>query len=330
MTEVAYDYGDEYAFWEDTKCIIPQITHDIRPRGNQANNKETKSACTIVWAVNQIIRLFGLDLTTKQTNTLYIDAVHYCEKYGYVIGSWWWVPTAVDHVRKRWNEVASKTFKKEQVFTKRLLWDNAEIKEALEKWHLVGFSKTVNFWIDQVEWLVWRDPKMYPKMVWHRLNRAWVKYIKATWWADISKAERWAMDNYHWAIGEYFAFKTLKPYMYHGINGYWYLILPVSCLESNIEKEKERIQRLKAVNATIWVLSTTWWDLNSEEQLMSSALATELRNTEWARAKIDDVALKNYQALVDHLSYAWKFAWEEEQKKYSELASYLRDKFNLL
>ena len=78
------------------------------------------------------------------------------------------------------------------------------------------------------------------------------------------------------------------------------------------------------------MLSTTWWDLNSEEQLMSSALATELRNTEWARAKIDDVALKNYQALVDHLSYAWKFAWEEEQKKYSELASYLRDKFNLL
>jgi hypothetical protein len=42
MTEVAYDYGDEYAFWEDTKCIIPQITHDIRPKGNQANNKETK------------------------------------------------------------------------------------------------------------------------------------------------------------------------------------------------------------------------------------------------------------------------------------------------
>ena len=330
MTEVAYDYGDEYAFWEDTRCRIPQITHDIRPRGNQANNTETKSACTIVWAVNQIIRLFGLDLTTKQTNTLYIDAVHYCEKYWYVIGSWWWVPTAVDHVRKRWNEVASKTFKKEQVFTKRLLWDNAEIKEALEKWHLVGFSKNVNFWIDQVEWLVWREPKMYPKMVWHRLNRAWVKYIKATWWADISNAERWAMDNYHWAIWEYFAFKTLKPYVYNWVNGYWYLILPVSCLESNIEKEKERIQRLKAVNATIWVLSTTWWDLNTEEQLMSSALATELRNTEWARAKIDDVALKNYQALVDHLSYAWKFAWEEEQKKYSELASYLRDKFNLL
>ena len=146
MTEIAYDYGDEYAFWEDTKCIIPQITHDIRPRGNQANNKETKSACTIVWAVNQIIRLFGLDLTTKQTNTLYIDAVHYCEKYGYVIGSWWWVPTAVDHVRKRWNEIACKTFNKEQVFSKRLLWDNDEIKEALEiieKMPKTKFDQTV-------------------------------------------------------------------------------------------------------------------------------------------------------------------------------------------
>ena len=29
-----------------------------------------------------------------------------------------------------------------------------------------------------------------------------------------------------------------------------------------------------------------------KKQLMSSALATELRNTEWSRAKIDDVAIK--------------------------------------
>lgn len=78
------------------------------------------------------------------------------------------------------------------------------------------------------------------------------------------------------------------------------------------------------------MLSSTWWDLNSEEQLMSSALATELRNTEWSRAKIDSQESKVYQAVVDMLSYSWKYAWEEEQKKYSELASYLREKFNLL
>jgi hypothetical protein len=33
--------------------------------------------------------------------------------------------------------------------------------------------------------------------------------------------------------------------------------------------------------------------------------------------------------LVDLLSYSWKFAWEEEQKKYSELADFLRKKHDL-
>ena len=36
---------------------------------------------------------------------------------------------------------------------------------------------------------------------------------------------------------------------------------------------------------------------------------------------------KVYQSVVDMLSYSWKFAWYEEQKKYEELASYLRKKF---
>jgi hypothetical protein len=95
------------------------------------------------------------------------------------------------------------------------------------------------------------------------------------------------------------------------------------------EEVKENIKAIKAINATIWVLSTTWSDLSSEEQLMSSALATKLRNNEWARGKIEQQDKKAYQAVIDLLSYTWKFAGEEEQKKFSELASYLRDKFNL-
>lgn len=98
-------------------------------------------------------------------------------------------------------------------------------------------------------------------------------------------------------------------------------------MKSNIEKEKARIARLKAVNATISVLSATWSDLNNEEQLMSSALATELRNTEGSRERIEDQQKKVYQAVTDILSYAWKYAGEEEQQMYSELASHIRNKF---
>jgi hypothetical protein len=36
---------------------------------------------------------------------------------------------------------------------------------------------------------------------------------------------------------------------------------------------------------------------------------------------------KVYQSVVDMLSYSWKFAWYTEQKKYEELANYLRSKF---
>ena len=36
-------WGDEYAS-EKILNVYPQITHNIRPKGNQGKNKETKSA----------------------------------------------------------------------------------------------------------------------------------------------------------------------------------------------------------------------------------------------------------------------------------------------
>lgn len=325
----AYDYWDEYAFWDDVECIIPTIKHDIRPVWNQWKNTKTKSACTIVWAVNQIIRLFWLVLSETQTNKLYCEVVEYCTKYWYVIWSWRWTPTAVDTVRKRRNEIWYRTFEKEKVFSKRLLRNHPEIKEALDKWHLVWFTKSVNFASHQVEWLVYGEPSIYPKMVWHRLNRAWVQHIKATWWADISKAERWAEDNYHWQIGEFFAFKEMKPYINHWVNAYWYLILPISCSVDSIEKNKEMIAKKKAYHVLISVMSSTYKDIENEFQMMSWAYATALRDKTDERPVEHDEVKKAYQLVVDTLSYAWKHAWEEEQQKYSELASYLRNKFNL-
>lgn len=329
MINPAIDFGDEYAFGEEVNYKTPEIKHNIRPQGNQWENKETKTACTIVWAVNQIIRLFWLELDKSKTNQLYIEVVKYCTKYWYVIGDWWATPTACNVVCKRWNEVWYKTFNKEKVFRLRLYWSNPKLIEALEKWHIVWFTKNVNFASDQVEWLVYHEASLYPKMVWHRLNWAWVKLIKATWWADISKAERGAVDNYHWAIGEFFAFKELKKYINNWIYAYWYVIMPESCMEDNIEKEKQRIARVKAINAVIGALSSTYEDLNTEEQMMASSMAWEMRNTEGARERVNGKENKVYQAVCDMLSFAWKYADEETQKKYSDLASYLREKYKL-
>jgi len=327
MINPAIDFGDEYAFGEDVNYKTPEIKHNIRPQGNQWENKETKTACTIVWAVNQIIRLFWIDLNKAKTNQLYIEVIKYCEKYWYVIGDWWGTPTACNIVCKRWNEIWYKAFNKEKVFRLRLYWNNPKLIEALDKGHLVWYTKQVNFGMDQVEWLIRRDK--YPKMVWHRLNRKGIKYTIATWGADVSKAERGALDNYHGAIGESFAFKEVKKYINNWVYAYWYVIMPESCMENNIEKEKQKIARLKAINAVIGALTSTYEDLNTEEQLMASSLAWEMRNTEGARERINWKENKVYQSVCDLLSFAWKYADEETQKKYSELASYLREKYKL-
>lgn len=90
--------------------------------------------------------------------------------------------------------------------------------------------------------------------------------------------------------------------------------------------EKERT--LKAVNAVIAVLTSTWWDLPTKYQDLSASYAKKLR-TDYpeARPLQQDQAKKVYQSVVDMLSYSRKFAWLNEQKKYEELTKYLRDKF---
>lgn len=323
----AWDFGDEYAFWEDTEYVTPQIEHNIRPHGNQGDNPETRSACTIVWATNQLIRLFWIDLNREKTNILYKEVIKYCQKYWYVVWSGRSTPTAVNVVCKWWNEIWYKTFNKEQVFWLRLYWNHQKILEALDKGHLVWFTKELNFSSDQVEGLVHHDVSLYPKSIGHRLNWAWVDYITATGWADISKAERWAEDNYHGQIWEFFAFQEVKPFINHWIYAYWYVIMPVSCKKESVEEQKKRIANEKAINAIIWILSSTYWDIDDDFQLMSSAYAWAIRDRYNNRPLIENQEKKVYQAVIDLLSYAWKFAGEEEKEKYSELASYLRNKF---
>jgi len=324
----ARDFGDEYAFGEDVEYSTPKIDHNIRPCGNQGKNTETKKACTIVGAVNQIIRLFGIDLNMEKTNKLYIEAVKYCEKYWYQIGSWRSTPIAINTVCKRRNEIGHKAFNQDKIFRLRLYRSNEKIIEALNNWHLVWYTKNIYFWKDQVDWLVWRDK--YPESTWHRLNRKGIKFTKATGGADISQAERWSQDNYSWQQWENFAFKTVKKYINNWIYAYWYLIMPESCMKSNIEDQKEKIAKMKAINSTLWVLTSTRWDMDEAFQELSSSYAQALREQYPDARKLEENQEKKvYQALVDLLSYSWKFAWEEEQKKYSELADFLRKKHDL-
>ena len=99
---------------------------------------------------------------------------------------------------------------------------------------------------------------------------------------------------------------------------------------NEVEIQDNNLYTLKAVNAVIAVLTSTWWDLPEKYQELSASYAKSLREEYSDARKLEkNQEKKVYQSLVDFLSYAYKYAWEDEQKKYWELASYLREKFKL-
>lgn len=328
LTNPAVELNDEYCFWDEIEYVCPKIEHDIRPKGNQWNNKETESACTIVWAVNQIIRLFWIDLTPEQTDKLYIEVVKYCTNHWYVIGAWWYIPTACNVVCKWWNEIWCRTFGKEKVFWTRVDWNSSKVNEALKNWHIVWFGKDISWRSDAIRGII--DKDSYPKGTGHRLNYKCAALTKATSWIDGSKCEIWVYDNYYGSSAQEFFILSRKKYIFKWIYGYCYIIMPESCMQTNVEAEKERIALLKAVNAVIAVLTSTWWDLPEAYQELSASYASALREQYPEARKLEkDQNKKIYQSLVDFLSYSWKYLDNQDQVKIADLAKHLRTKHNL-
>lgn len=323
-----YNYDDEYAFWDDTVKHIDKITHNIWPKINQWMNTKSKSACTIFWARAQIIRLFWLDLSREDANKYWLDIIDYCtKKWWYIPWKWWWTPTACNYVCKWWNEIWCKTFKKEKVFYLRVYYTNPLVKECLDKWHMVWYTKQIQFWIDQANWYVYRDS--YPSSLWHRLNLKWPDYIPvATWWAKKWNAKWWSQDNYFEQTWTNFYIEDLSKYINKGIYAYVYIILPESAMtESSVEQEKQNIEEEKAVNALIWTLSTTWWSLPEIFQEQVSELASNLRKAyPNARQLVWDENKKHYQAVADNLSFNYKWWDEKFQEAYAILAKEIRTK----
>jgi len=324
--DFARDYWDEYAFWEEVDFDIKEITHNVRPHSNQWANTETSSACTIIWALNQIIRLFWIELTKKESNNLWIEVVHYCEQFWYRIGSWRDTPTAINSVCKFWNEIWAERFKTERVFYTRRYWNTEKPQEALKKWHLVWFTMALNFGEDRRKWLVYKDS--YPAWWWHRLNRQSTKTTRPTWWASEPTADCWVYDNYDWLTNQYLI-RDRSKYMNKGMYAWWYIILPQSRMKKSVEEEKKAIAERKAINYVLWALSCAYESVSPEYQEKFSELAKQIRQDfKNARAMESDKEKKWAIAITDALSYLYKFANSENQKIYSELAMKNRKDYN--
>ena len=320
----AWDYWDEYAFGNDVEFDIKKVSHDIRPRSNQSLNNETVSACTIIWALNQIIRLFWLDLSKDDTNKLGVEVVKYCEQFWYRIWNGWDTPTAINSVCKFWNEIWSERYGTEKVFYARHPYNTAKPKEALEKGHLVWFTMALNFGDDRIKGLVWRDS--YPAGWGHRLNRQSTKTTKPSWWASEPTADCGVYDNYYWFTNQYLI-RDRSKYMNKWMYTPAYMIFPQSWLKKSVEENKKEIAENKAMNYTVMALSAAYASVPAKYQAKFAELAKEIRaDYKWVRQVISDDKKKWAAALTDALSYLYKYADSEDQKIYAELAAKLREK----
>ncbi len=324
----AWDDWDEWAFGDEVDVTIPELTHNIWPRTNQGSREKTKSACTIYWALNQLIRLFALDLTSKESNDLGEEVVDYCAKNHWYI-PWYGrsTPTAINAVCKRWNEIWYKRFNKDKVLYIRKDWQDSKIKEALSKWHLIGFTKSLDFGEDRKKWLVYKDS--YPAAGWHRTNWQSTKTTIPTGWASEPTADCGVYDSYYGGYNQYLI-RDRSKYMNKGMNTSWYLILPVSnMINQTVEEVKTDIAETKAMNYVLWALSTTWESVPAKYQEKFAALAKEIREDyKDARKLENEPNKKGAEASTDALSYLWKIVDEETQKKFAQIASELRAKFN--
>lgn len=321
----AWDYGDEYAFGDEVDFDIPEIKHNIRPRSNQGSNMETKSACTMIGALNQIIRLFGIDLTIKESNNLWIELVHYCEWFGYKIGNGWDTPTAINCVCKFWNEIGAERYGTEKVFYARRYWNTEKPKEALKKGHLVWFTMALNFGEDRKKGLVYKDS--YPWAWGHRLNWQKTETTVPTGWAVCPEADCGVYDNYYGLTNQYLI-KDRSKYMNKGMYTWGYIILPQSCLKKPIEEVKQDIVEKKAFNYVVDALSCAYGYVPDKYKEKFSALAKEIRDEfKEVRKTVDGDEKKGAIAITDALSYLYKFADEEDKKKYAEMASNMRKKY---
>lgn len=321
----AWDYGDEYAFGQDVEFEIKDISHNIRPQSNQWSNSETSSACTIVGALNQIIRLFWIDLPIKEANKLWIEVVHYCENFWYKIWNGWDTPTAINAVCKFWNEIWSERFGTEKVFYVRHYWNTEKPKEALEKWHLVWFTMALNFGEDRRKWLVWRDS--YPWAWWHRLNWQATKTTKPTWWASEPTADCGVYDNYYGLTNQYLI-RDRSKYINKWMYARAYMIFPQSRMKNTVEEEKARIEQEKAFNYVLWALSNAYASVPEKYQEKFGELAKMIREDfENTRKMETNQEKKSMIAITDAMSYLYKFVNSETQKTFAELAQKFRDEY---
>lgn len=320
---------DERAFGEETlDFTIPELENPVDPKSNQDKDPSTRMACTIFWPVNQIIRLFRLDLTEEESNKLAKSAMEYCKREWGFTGNGRFSSLGTIFTVKWRNNEGRKEFDKPEVVYFALSRGSEKLKEALSKGHLIGFTYNDDRFSDAYADAV-VDEDVHLKFWGHRTNLSKpVPFVPhySTWNKGYEVS---VYDNYYSYFNEYYI-KNVEKYLAKGIDTSFYLILPKDSLgkqaEKKIEEAKTNIKQEKSANALLGVLTSTRSSLPNQQKAMAE-LAKSLRSEyQNARPLEQNPQKKVMQAVADFLSYGYKYADEESKVDFAELAKKLRKK----
>ena len=224
---------------------------------------------------------------------------------------WWswdlpWDPTDCSRftqvvLENVWITVERSSYMQGEIFSST--WNMHPDLSKAEIWDLIFYKNTYKSEneITHVGFYLWNN---------EMINATWKK-------VQISKIDKYRKEHFKW-VGKLTLFT--KDYSKAKAKKNYERL-------SNIE-EINKTRTLKAVNAVIAVLTSTRWDLPKKYQDLSADYAKKLRTDYPEARKLESDQIKKiYQSVVDMLSYSWKFAWHAEQKKYEDLANYLRKNF---
>ena len=169
------------------------------------------------------------------------------------------------------------------------------------------------------------DKDSYPAGTGHRTNFQRSEDVDTASKKVYKNTQLGVHDNYHGWVNEYYI-KDITKYINKGMYPAVYLVMPESWkVGATVEEEKKVIKEIKAVNALVGVLSSTYQMLPEEIKPKLADLAKTLREKyPEARKLVEDEDKKVYQMVVDILSYAWKFADEGNKEVYAKLAENIR------
>lgn len=325
----AYDNGDERAFGDEVEFEIKDITSHEQARSCQMNHPETKYGCTIIGALNQIIKLFNLNLSPKEADDLGVEVVKFTTQYGYKVGHGWSTPTAMNTVAKWWNTIGYERFKKEKIFYVRVSHDDKRVAEALSKGHYVGFTYQLNFGTDRYWGLV--DKESYPAGTGHRTNFQRSEDVDTASKKVYKNTQLGVHDNYHGWVNEYYI-KDITKYIGKGMYPAVYLVMPESWKAgATVEQQKNITAGDKSANMVIGALSAAYKYMPSDLQQLMASLANNIRQRyPDTRGITENERMKEYQLVADTLSFAWKLADDKHKDAYANLAKTIRDDTGVL